>query len=74
MNLHFGETTAQRENLYLDFAKMKIEYQSLELMNPQTKFLRQFEKGMEEDKVDSMTEMLLAKTRKATNPGFSYNW
>ena len=70
MDLHFGSTTAKKEGLYMDFAHKKTEYQNYENWNPATKVLRKYEKGLEEDKVSDMTEMLLAKTKKATNPGF----
>ena len=73
MDLHFGATTAQREGLYMDFEAKKAEYQNYERWNPATKVLKKYEKGMEEDKVQDMTEKLLAKTKKATNPGFQFN-
>ena len=34
MNLHFGETTAKEEHLYMDFARMKAEYQRYENWHP----------------------------------------
>ena len=73
MDLHFGATTAAREGLYMDFEKKKAEYQTYEQWNPATKVLKQYEKGKEEQQVLDMTEMLLQKTKRATNPGFQFN-
>ena len=66
MNLHFGESTARKENLYMDFAKMKLEFQKYENWNPNKKVYSKYEKGLEEEKLESMTAMLLEKTKKTT--------
>ena len=61
--LHFGNTTAQRENLYWDIAKSKRDYQTMENFNPNRRVYSQYEKGYGEDKVTDITERLLNKTK-----------
>ena len=48
MNLHFGATVAEREGLYMDFAKLKTHYQRYESWHPAAKVLKQYESGHEE--------------------------
>ena len=65
MDLHFGKTVATEEQLYMDFNQGKEEYKSMELWNPKTKFMRQFEKGHDEDYIKDVTSKLIDKTKKA---------
>ena len=51
MDLHFGESLAKKEGLYMDFEHMKREYQGMEHWNPNRKILGQFESGLDEAKV-----------------------
>ena len=67
MLLHFGNEVAQRDGLYLDFESMKVEYQRMEHWNPHMRVLRPFEKGFAEEKVESITQQLLEKTRRSAN-------
>ena len=63
MLLHFGETTCKEDNLYLDFAKMKEQYKAMEHWNPKYKHVKKYVSGWEEDKINSVTEQLLNKTK-----------
>ena len=67
MNLHFGETVAKNENLYLDFEQMKRTFNGYEQWNPNYNNLKKFEGGYEEQYVQDMTEQLLAKTKAANS-------
>ena len=66
MNLHFGETTAKEQHLYMDFEKLKKTYQGYELWHPATKVLKQYEAGHDEEYISSMTEKLINKTKSAS--------
>ena len=46
---------AMKEGLYMDFNRMKSEYQSYEAMNPDYKTMKSYERGMHEDKVQEVT-------------------
>ena len=63
MNLHFGQTTAQRDGLYLDFATQKREYQRMQAWNPAYKEAKLLEKGEDEATITELTEKLLAKSK-----------
>ena len=45
-------------------ANMKIQYQKLELMNPQKKYAKLYEKGFDDEYIKDMTSKLLEKTKK----------
>ena len=47
----------------MDFESMKVEYKRLENMNPNVKKYRPYLTGYDEDKVQSMTQKLLDKTK-----------
>ena len=59
MMLHFGDTTYKQDGLYMDFDKMKVEYQRMENWNPNRRVLSQYENGFSEDKVNDITSQLL---------------
>ena len=67
MNLHFGESTATKEALYLNFAKQKAEFQSMQNWNPEYKEQKLLEKGNDNQTVKDMTAMLIEKTKQRSS-------
>ena len=65
MNLHFGNTVAAKQELYLDFAKGKEGYKAMQNWNPTYKITKQFETGTEEKKIKDVTDALISKTKRA---------
>ena len=65
MMLHFGDTTAKEQNLYMDLDRMKVEYKRMESWNPNVKVYRPYLKGYDEEKVNSIADRLMEKTRAA---------
>ena len=63
MLLHFGEEQAKKDSLLIDFKLMKREYQAMENWNPNMKVLKPYAKGYAEEKVESLTQQLLHKTK-----------
>ena len=63
MNLHFGETTATREGLYLDFARQKTQFQAMQNWNPEYKEQKLLEKGHDSQTVADVTAMLIEQTK-----------
>ena len=63
MNLHFGATTAKKENLYMDFEAGKQGYQVMENWNPTYKITKQFEKGESEEYINDITSKLINRTK-----------
>ena len=65
MLLHFGDSTAKEQGLYWDLEQKKIEFARLELMNPNRRVYKAYEKGHEEGFVNDLTEKLIQKTKNA---------
>ena len=63
VNLHFGQKTAEKESLYVDFAAMKKEFQGMQQWNPHYNQQKLYEKGEEEGKIQEVTERLLNRTK-----------
>ena len=70
MEMHFGREYAEKEDLFIDFKSKKAEFQDMQKWNPHYKTLKNYEKGHDADYVQSMTEMLLAKTKRAQAKAF----
>ena len=64
MLLHFGATTCKEQNLFMDFERMKKEYQAMENWNPHYKHAKKYMNGYDEEKVQSMTQTLLERTKR----------
>ena len=65
MLLHFGDEAAKKDGLNMDFDKLKTEYQRLESWNPNMRVLRPYATGYAEQKVDTITQSLLEKTKRS---------
>ena len=63
INLHFGEQTAKKDALYMDFQNMKNEFKSMQAWNPNYNQQKLYEKGEDEAKVAEVTAKLLKKTK-----------
>ena len=66
MNLHFGATTAEKDNLYMNFDLLKSTYQGYEKWHPAARVLKQYEAGHDEEYIAKMTEKLINKTKSAS--------
>ena len=66
MLLHFGQTTAEKDGLFMDMKRMKREYKGYEHWNPHRRIYDDYEKGFSEEKVNQVSSMLLNKTKNAT--------
>ena len=63
MMLHFGDSVAKRDGLYMDFAAMKKEYEGYENWNPHRRIYNDYSKGFNDDKVNQVSSMLLQRSK-----------
>ena len=49
----------------MNFQKMKNEYHQMEHWNPEYKYYKEYQRGWEESKIQSVADMLLEKSKKA---------
>ena len=59
---HFGQSRAQKEGLFMDFAQMKREFQGYEHWHPQKKIIEKREKGFDDAYVEDTLAMLRKKS------------
>ena len=73
LDMHFGEKFAKENLLYMNFDEMAKQYKKLEKdSNPIKRHVEKYERGYEEDKVQTITSKLLEKTKQKQN-GFTFN-
>ena len=73
MQLHFGEKAANSiDGLKLDFKYQMKQYQRYEVWHPDNVISERMDHGYAEDRVQSLANKLLEKTRAETSSNFSF--